>query len=186
MAQSVRGHGGRRTFQDEICFIHELKNQNTKMLWEINKGFVPNMNVPGKFFVNDKLEKLMFDELRDHCARGNHFGGFLPAVKQIANVAALPGIVKHSIAMPDVHAGYGFAIGNVAACMLSYVCDYFASTYKIIEHYFFLQCFRFSFLNILAQNSAFFFLLFRFCPISIALNVFIYYATLSVFVFRLF
>merc|ERR1719464_1403002 len=40
---------------------------------------------------------------------------FLPAVKQISNVAALPGIVKHSIAMPDVHAGYGFAIGNVAA-----------------------------------------------------------------------
>ena len=31
---------------------------------------------------------------------------FLPAVKQIANVAALPGIVGHSIAMPDVHSGY--------------------------------------------------------------------------------
>lgn len=42
-------------------------------------------------------------------------GGFLPAVKQLANVAALPGIVKASIALPDVHSGYGFAIGNVAA-----------------------------------------------------------------------
>ena len=42
-------------------------------------------------------------------------GGFLPAMKQIANVAALPGIVGRSIALPDVHAGYGFAIGNVAA-----------------------------------------------------------------------
>ena len=39
----------------------------------------------------------------------------MPAVKQIANVAALPGIVKSSIAMPDCHSGYGFAIGNVAA-----------------------------------------------------------------------
>jgi tRNA-splicing ligase RtcB len=39
----------------------------------------------------------------------------LPAVKQIANVAALPGIVGSSIALPDVHSGYGFAIGNVAA-----------------------------------------------------------------------
>jgi len=39
----------------------------------------------------------------------------LPAVKQIANVSALPGIVKYSVAMPDVHSGYGFAIGNVAA-----------------------------------------------------------------------
>lgn len=36
-------------------------------------------------------------------------------VKQIANVAALPGIVKRSIGLPDVHSGYGFAIGNVAA-----------------------------------------------------------------------
>ena len=38
--------------------------------------------------------------------------GFLPALKQ---VAALPGIVKASLAMPDVHSGYGFCIGNVAA-----------------------------------------------------------------------
>lgn len=42
-------------------------------------------------------------------------GGFLPAVKQLANVACLPGIVGRSIALPDVHSGYGFAIGNVAA-----------------------------------------------------------------------
>lgn len=55
----------------------------------------------------------MFGELKDHClAKG--FGGFLPAIKQIANVAALPGIVKASLGMPDLHSGYGFAIGNVA------------------------------------------------------------------------
>jgi len=36
-------------------------------------------------------------------------------VKQIANVAGLPGIVNCSIGLPDVHSGYGFAIGNVAA-----------------------------------------------------------------------
>ena len=36
-------------------------------------------------------------------------------MKQLANVAALPGIVKASLGMPDVHAGYGFAIGNIAA-----------------------------------------------------------------------
>jgi tRNA-splicing ligase RtcB len=36
-----------------------------------------------------------------------------------ANVACLPGIVKYSIALPDVHAGYGFAIGNVAAFDMS-------------------------------------------------------------------
>ena len=42
-------------------------------------------------------------------------GGFLPGVKQIANVAALPGIVGRSVGLPDVHSGYGFAIGNMAA-----------------------------------------------------------------------
>ena len=42
--------------------------------------------------MNDKLEKLMLEELRNSCRGG--IGGFLPGVKQIANVAALPGIVK--------------------------------------------------------------------------------------------
>lgn len=36
-------------------------------------------------------------------------------VKQIANVAALPGIVGKSVGLPDIHSGYGFAIGNMAA-----------------------------------------------------------------------
>lgn len=39
----------------------------------------------------------------------------MPAVKQVGNVAALPGIVNKSIGLPDIHSGYGFAIGNVAA-----------------------------------------------------------------------
>ncbi|PIO75032.1 hypothetical protein TELCIR_02945 [Teladorsagia circumcincta] len=42
-------------------------------------------------------------------------GGFLPAVRQLGNVAALPGIVGHSIGLPDIHSGYGFSIGNIAA-----------------------------------------------------------------------
>ena len=45
--------------------------------------------------MNAHLEKLMLDELRNSC-KGN-IGGFLPGVKQIANVAALPGIVKVSV-----------------------------------------------------------------------------------------
>lgn len=82
--------------------------------WRVKEGFVPNMRVPGVFYVNKHLETLMFDELQQHVGRGD-VGGFLPAVKQLANVACLPGIVKKSIALPDVHSGYGFAIGNVAA-----------------------------------------------------------------------
>jgi hypothetical protein len=34
-------------------------------------------------------------------------------MKQIANVAALPGIVGRSVGLPDIHSGYGFAIGNM-------------------------------------------------------------------------
>ncbi len=41
--------------------------------------------------------------------------GGAQAVRQVANVACLPGIVGHSIGMPDIHWGYGFAIGGVAA-----------------------------------------------------------------------
>lgn len=103
-----------RSYDAEMKFIKRL----TPWSFEIDKGFVPGMNVPGTFYVNDRLEGLMFDELRCSCSTGS-YGGFLPAVKQIANVAALPGIVKKSIGLPDVHSGYGFAIGNVAAFDMS-------------------------------------------------------------------
>jgi len=36
-------------------------------------------------------------------------------IDQVANVATLPGIVRASLAMPDIHMGYGFVIGGVAA-----------------------------------------------------------------------
>lgn len=75
------------------------------------------MNVDAYFYVNEALRPLMFEELEHFCkARSSTLGGgFLPAMKQLANVASLPGIVEKSIGLPDVHAGYGFAIGNVAA-----------------------------------------------------------------------
>ena len=50
------------------------------------------LQVEGVFYVNDPLEKIMFDELKQHSVHKG-FGGFLPGMKQIANVAALPGIV---------------------------------------------------------------------------------------------
>ena len=61
--------------------------------YEIAPGFVPHMRVPGTCYVNTDLEGLIFDELKAFCNSGGH-GGFLPAVKQLANVAALPGIVQ--------------------------------------------------------------------------------------------
>jgi tRNA-splicing ligase RtcB len=100
-----------RTYKEERSYIKKLTNWK----YEINEGFVNGMNCKGTFYVNSALEGLVFDELECSCNQNGKFGGFLPAVKQIANVAALPGIVHKSIGLPDVHSGYGFAIGNVAA-----------------------------------------------------------------------
>ena len=98
-----------RSYKDEMEFIERI----SPVEFRIKKGFVPNMNVEGRFYVNKNLEKMVFDELEQS---NRSFGtGFLPAVKQIGNVASLPGIVKYSVGLPDVHSGYGFAIGNIAA-----------------------------------------------------------------------
>lgn len=76
------------------------------------------------FYVNNHLEKLMLDELRNSCRPGM-VGGFLPGVKQIANVAALPGIVGRSVGLPDVHSGYGFAIGRFMFSVFMIQCNLF-------------------------------------------------------------
>lgn len=99
-----------RTYEEECKYI----TRETPYRYRIDPGFIPGMRVPGYFYVNEMLEDLMFDELR-LAKEARSIGGFLPAVTQISNVACLPGIVRGSIALPDVHSGYGFAIGNVAA-----------------------------------------------------------------------
>eukprot|EP00055_Hartaetosiga_balthica_P000970 m.137932 g.137932 ORF g.137932 m.137932 type:complete len:519 (+) comp12679_c0_seq1:32-1588(+) len=99
-----------RTFEEEMKYLEQID----EVCWRIKKGFVPNMRVEGRVFVNEALKKLMFEELEQH-SKAHGTGGFLPAVKQVANVAAMPGIVGHSVGLPDIHAGYGFAIGNMGA-----------------------------------------------------------------------
>jgi tRNA-splicing ligase RtcB len=66
---------------------------------EIPPDYKTGMRVKGIIYVDDLLEK----ELENQ------------SIDQVANVATLPGIVGASFAMPDVHTGYGFAIGGVAA-----------------------------------------------------------------------
>jgi len=68
--------------------------------WEIPKGTIPGMRVPGIIYADDRLMK---DIARDKSAR------------QVANGATLPGIVGASMAMPDIHFGYGLPIGGVVA-----------------------------------------------------------------------
>ena len=89
-----------RSYDDECGYLERINSHS----WRIKKGFQPNMNVEGVFYVNETLEKLMFDELKNACRPGM-VGGFLPGVKQIANVAALPGIVGKSVGLPDIHSG---------------------------------------------------------------------------------
>lgn len=102
----------RRTYEEELSYLTKV----TPYRYDISIGFVPNMRVPGTFFVNEDLAPLVKAELEKSAkTSAGGGGGFIPAVKQIANVSSLPGIVSRSIAMPDVHSGYGFAIGNVAA-----------------------------------------------------------------------
>src|ERR1041385_7170328 len=58
------------------------------------------MRVPGIIFANEALLQDMEIE---------------KPLEQVRNVAHLPGIQGYSIAMPDIHWGYGFPIGGVAA-----------------------------------------------------------------------
>lgn len=50
--------------------------------YRIKKGFVPNMKVEGRFFVNDDLLQLLKEEYLDNATRAG--GGFLPAVRSLS------------------------------------------------------------------------------------------------------
>jgi tRNA-splicing ligase RtcB len=79
--------------------MSEIKlNKLTDYLWEIPQE--GNMLAPARIYATEKMLK---DILADN------------APQQAANVAHLPGIVGYSLAMPDIHWGYGFPIGGVAA-----------------------------------------------------------------------
>ena len=76
----------------------ELKKLSDN-LWEIPRS--GDMNVPGRIYISQKMiEKSLQND---------------QALQQVINVAHLPGIQKYSLAMPDIHWGYGFPIGGVAA-----------------------------------------------------------------------
>jgi tRNA-splicing ligase RtcB len=68
--------------------------------WEIPREYKSGMRVPGLIYARED----MLDSIREE-----------QAAEQVVNVAFLPGIVGHSLAMPDIHWGYGFPIGGVAA-----------------------------------------------------------------------
>src|SRR3954447_4704434 len=68
--------------------------------YRIPKSYKPGMLVDGLIFADERLlESIKKDQAPD----------------QVANVATLPGIQSASLAMPDIHWGYGFCIGGVCA-----------------------------------------------------------------------
>ncbi|MGH8872861.1 MAG: RtcB family protein [Acidimicrobiia bacterium] len=70
----------------------------SEVAWELPAS--DGMRVPGLIFASGALMELIEQER---------------AIDQVANVAHLPGITRASFAMPDIHWGYGFPIGGVAA-----------------------------------------------------------------------
>lgn len=68
-------------------------------VWEIPSSYKKQMRVPARIYLDDEAIK----------------GVEQGAIDQVSNVACLPGIQKFSIGLPDIHFGYGFSIGGVAA-----------------------------------------------------------------------
>ena len=75
-------------------------SRESEDIYIIPRSTVPGMRTRGRIYAS---ERMLPDIIRDQ------------AVGQVANVATLPGIVGDSLAMPDIHFGYGFPIGGVAA-----------------------------------------------------------------------
>lgn len=71
--------------------------------YEIPKSYRTDMRVPARVFMN----AAMFEDIKDD-----------RSLEQLVNVATLPGIQKYAMGMPDIHQGYGFPIGGVAACAI--------------------------------------------------------------------
>lgn len=69
-------------------------------LYEIAQSYRSDMLVPARVY----MKRHMLDDIQEDLS-----------LTQLVNVATLPGIVKYALAMPDIHQGYGFPIGGVAA-----------------------------------------------------------------------
>ena len=68
--------------------------------WLLPQDYKPGMRVPGIIYADEALMEAIMKDL---------------SLEQVANGAFLPGIVKASFAMPDIHQGYGLPVGGVVA-----------------------------------------------------------------------
>src|SRR5437868_1750457 len=72
-------------------------------LWEIPAAARPDMRVPARIFADAELLEAISRDT---------------SLEQLQNVATLPGVVEAAYAMPDIHQGYGFPVGGLAATEL--------------------------------------------------------------------
>src|SRR5918992_5918749 len=89
--------GGRRS-----CSMSDLRRID-ETLWEIPAESRGDMRVPARVFADEELLAAIAQD---------------KSLEQLANVATLPGIVDAALAMPDIHQGYGFPVGGLAATEL--------------------------------------------------------------------
>ncbi len=72
-------------------------------LWEIPRSYRQDMRVPARVYASQELLERALEDL---------------SLQQLVNAATLPGVVAYTLAMPDLHQGYGFPVGGVAATEL--------------------------------------------------------------------
>jgi len=78
----------------------EQLSRVSNYIWEIPRGLKDFMRAPARFYTKEELLDKLFEDR---------------SLNQLINITSLPGIVNYSLAMPDMHEGYGFPIGGVAA-----------------------------------------------------------------------
>ena len=70
----------------------------SEFVWEVPRSYRSDMNVPARIYSSEKMLEMAF---RDK------------TMEQLINTAAMPGVVKRVLVMPDAHQGYGPPIGGV-------------------------------------------------------------------------
>lgn len=83
-----------------LLFRRSSLHRVNSCLWEIPADTVKGMLVPARFYASEAMLDQIFADR---------------SLQQLVHVAMLPGIRKYALAMPDIHEGYGFPIGGVAA-----------------------------------------------------------------------
>ncbi len=74
------------------------------LVYEVPASYRQDMRVPARVYADDYILEMASGDL---------------SLEQLVNSATLPGVVQYTLAMPDVHQGYGFPIGGVAAMSLA-------------------------------------------------------------------